>query len=214
MVWGSRAAYVAALCLVLGTSSGCSRQTTIEAATANAESPKEAPFERISTPGGRFPTGWLAPASVPAGAILTVRMHAALSSATALPGDSFDCVLDAPLMVQDQVVAPAGSTLAGTVVSARASQGVDDPGYLRVTLTSISIHGKKLPLETSSLFAKASPYPREPRPAIALVGAASRPALSGATETINVVIPSDRKLVFRLIQPLPLHAEMGVGPSE
>jgi hypothetical protein len=205
MGWASRAMYVAGLSVALALASGCARQATIQGATGNSAGPQLAPFGRFSPHQGFSPTASLEPASVPVGTLFSIRMESAVSSASAQAEDSFHAILEAPLVVQGQVIAPAGSAVSGRVVSARSSTGQDDPGYLRLTLTSVSIHGTPLLLQTSSLFAKGSSSPGVHQdPALALVGAVSRVALGGVANPADVEIPAGRELTFRLTKALPL----------
>jgi hypothetical protein len=211
MGWISRATQLAAIFVTLALAAGCTRQ----AVSGKSAGPQQLPFDRVSPRGGLSPTASLEPAYVPAGTLLSIRMQSAVSSANAQPGDLFDAVLDAPLIVQGEILAPAGSSVSGKVVSAKSSSAEDDPGYLRLTLTTISIHGRKLSLQTSSLFAKASSSRKTPSgSAMAFVGAISPVSLGGPADKANIEIRPDRTLTFRLTGALPLHQVLGPITSE
>jgi len=125
----------------------------------------------------------------------------------------------------------------GKVLDARASDQLQEPGYMRLALTAISINGKSLPIQTSSIFVKRGSH--EKRNLTVIGGAPTRTAstsaasaspassrsLSGrgkgtligastrsvggsgtdhATENMDVGLASERRLTFRLAQPLPL----------
>lgn len=92
------------------------------------------------------------PAVVPAGTEIYVRLQQPLASTTAQPGESFSAVLDQPLMVDNQTVVATGAALTGKVLAAHRSGHLHNAGYLRITLTSITLQGKSLPLETNSVF--------------------------------------------------------------
>lgn len=112
-------------------------------------------------PGRSFLSGWFAPDKavvVPAGTPLNVRLQDAISSATAQPGDGFLAALATPLEANGQVLAPAGTPVRGTVLSVRRSGRLQDPGYLRLGLTSIEIRGHEIPLQTSSIAAKGESH--------------------------------------------------------
>jgi hypothetical protein len=205
MAWVRRATLLATLSLTLAVATGCARQATIQATAANSATPQQAPFGRVSPRLGPSPTAALEPANVPMGTLVSIRVQSVVSSASAQTGDAFDATLDQPLVLQGELLAPSGSAVNGRIVSAKSSSGQDDPGYLRLTLTSISIHGKKLLLQTSSLFAKASSFrSAHSVPAMALMGTVTPVTLGGAANTANVEIGPDRTLTFRLTRAVPL----------
>lgn len=93
------------------------------------------------------------PLVVPADTMIYVRMQRALTSASAKAGQSFTAVLDEPLLAEDQTVAQAGTELTGTVVAARDSGRVNTAGYVRVVISSITVNGKTVPMQTASVIA-------------------------------------------------------------
>jgi hypothetical protein len=205
-------------------------QNATQASTNNSP----APFSNESkTDGGTKPEkkGFFssspAPTTVtlPVGTVVAIRLQNSISSATASPGESFDAVLDEPLVVKGETVAPRGAEVKGRVVEAKSSGRLHDSGYLRLTLVSITIHGKALPIETSSLFAKGANHNK--RNAALIGGGAGAGALIGglagggkgaligglvgagagtggayATGKKDVVFGAERRLSFRLTQPL------------
>jgi hypothetical protein len=97
------------------------------------------------------------PLVVPANTAIYVRLQEPLSSATAQTGQAFSALLDQPLLMENQTIAPEGSPVTGTVVSVRDAKSphggsLHNTGYLRITLNSITLNGKSLPLETNSVF--------------------------------------------------------------
>ena len=163
--------------------------------------------------------------TVPAGTVLNVRLQNSVSSASASPGQSFDAVLDEPLVVNGKTVAPRGAAVTGRVVEAKSSGRLHDSGYIRLTLASIAIDGKATPVETSTLFAKGSNHNK--RNAALIGGGAGAGALIGglagggkgaligglvgagagtggayATGKKDVAFGAERRLSFRLTQPL------------
>jgi hypothetical protein len=163
--------------------------------------------------------------TLPVGTVVNVRLQRAVSSATASPGQTFDAVLDEPLVVKDQTVAPRGAAVTGRVVEAKSSGRLHDSGYLRLTLATITVNGKALPIETSSLFAKGANHNK--RNAALIGGGAGAGALIGglagggkgaligglvgagagtggayATGQKDVAFGAERRLSFRLTQPL------------
>jgi hypothetical protein len=95
----------------------------------------------------------MAPAklNIPAGTPLTVRLQSAVSSASAQSGDTFDAVLDEPVVVKGETVIPKGADVTGTVVEANKGGRLHKPAYLKITLASVHVHGKGMAVETSSL---------------------------------------------------------------
>jgi hypothetical protein len=208
--------------------SGCSHQpgaqdTDQRSSADQSTASQQLPFERASGKSGISPTASLASAGVPAGTSLTIRMQSAVSSTSAHSGDSFEAVLDAPIVIQGETIAPRGAVVRGKVVDAKASGRLRDPGYLRLTLTSISIHGKSLPLQTSSIFVKGASH--EKRDLVLIGGGTGAGALFGglagggkgaligsavgaaggtggayATGKKDVEFAAERRLTFRLTQ--------------
>jgi hypothetical protein len=194
----ARVAGLAPLAVGLLLSVGCSRQPGVLASDQSPASDQQVPFD-ASHGTGVFPTASLPLADVPAGTPLTVRMRSALSSATSQSGDNFDAVLDEPITVEGQVIVPRGSAVAGRVVAARASTGPTEAGYLRLSLTAITLHGHLLPVETSSVFLKGAP----PGPQNLMPAGGDQEA-TDVTVKSDVEFPAGRRLVFRLTRVLPV----------
>jgi hypothetical protein len=219
--------------------SGCSgvppKSETSTDQPANASA--AAPFSNSTNPtaeakeekkgGGLFGSGSLVPFSitVPAGTVVAVRLQNSVSSATANPGDVFEAVLDEPLIVKGETVAEKGAAVTGRVVEAKSSGRLHNSGYLRLTLASITLGGKSVPVQTSSLFAKGANHNK--RNAALIGGGAGAGALIGglagggkgaligglvgagagtggayATGKKDVAFTAERRLSFRLTQPL------------
>jgi hypothetical protein len=164
---------------------------------------------------------------LPAGTMITVRLQEALSSASSSSGQQFEAMLDEPVVIDGKTVLPKGTTLAGRVLAAKHSGRLHSPGYLRLTLTSLTLDGKTVPLQTSSVFAKGQSHEKRNLGLIgggagagALIGAVAgggKGALIGsgvgaaagtgtayATGKKDVSFASEHRLVFRLAQPLTI----------
>jgi hypothetical protein len=93
------------------------------------------------------------PFIVPANTVIYVRLRESITSATARTGQGFAAVLDDPLLVADQTIAPQGADVTGTVVAARQSGRLNTAGYVRITLSSITLNGKTFTMQTNSALA-------------------------------------------------------------
>jgi hypothetical protein len=220
-----------ALSLVLG---GCSSTPKAEDAanqTAAQQDSTSAPFSSASDSEAKTEQkslfGSSAPTSVtiPAGTVLAVRLQNTISSATANAGDQFEAVLDAPLVVKGQTVAEKGATVTGRVVEAKSSGRLHNSGYIRLTLASIEVNGKSVPVQTSSVFAKGANHNKRNVALIGggagagaligglagggkgaliggLVGAGAGTGGAYATGKKDVAFTAERRLSFRLTQAL------------
>lgn len=170
-----------------------------------------------------------APLVVHENTMIYVRLQQSLSSATAQTGQKFSAVLDAPLLAGDQTVAPGGSPVTGSVVAVRQSGHLHNAGYLRITLTSIQVNGQEMPLATSSVFAGGGSYKKRNFAFIgggagggaligalagggkgaaigSLVGAGAGTAGAYATGKKEAGFTVERRLGFRLTEPLTVSA--------
>jgi hypothetical protein len=101
------------------------------------------------------PSAGFSPASivVPAGTPITVRLQQGLSSSTAAPGQHFEAVLEQPLVSGDRVLVPAGAPVEGHVVAAHRSGRLRHPGKLALTLDSIIVNERAVPVATTEVVA-------------------------------------------------------------
>jgi hypothetical protein len=200
--------------LALGlTLSGCSQRESLPQAVDNVTTDQHLPFEAESGNGGISPTGSLAITAIPAGTPVTIHLQLSLSSASSRAGDPFEAVLDEPIIVRGHTLAPRGAILSGRVLDARASDRFQEAGYLRLGLTAISLNGKITPIQTSSIFMKRGSHEQRNVTIIrdgsgnkgALIGASvDAPGTTYATGSRDVGVAPERRLTFRLAQPLPL----------
>ncbi len=205
---------LAAMALALALAVGCSQQPGVQAGDDGAAGTR-----------GLSPTGSLLSASIPAGTPITIRLQTAVSSATSQSGETFDAVLDEAIVVQGQTVAPRGAAVTGRIVAAKASGRLQDPGYLRLTLATITLNGKAVPLQASSIFVKGGSHEKRNLGMIGggagagaligglagggkgaligtAVGAAGGTGAAYATGKKDVGFAAERRLTFRLAQPL------------
>ena len=76
--------------------------------------------------------------TIPAGAVLQVRVIENLSSTSSKAGQVFHGTLTEPVMSGSTTLYAKGADVTGKVVSAKASGRLSDPGILVLTLTSVS----------------------------------------------------------------------------
>src|SRR5215469_4965342 len=159
MGWRSSAIAALACCLVVATA--CDRRTSVSPTEAGAGSPSQdgqLPFERAAQRTGISPTSSVIPpgANLPVGTAITIRLKSAISSATERTGDRFLGLLEEPIVVNDETIAPRGGVVIGRIIEARRAVRSKSPGYLRLVLTSIPISGKSVLVQTSSSFIKGA----------------------------------------------------------
>jgi hypothetical protein len=121
--------------------------------------------------------------SLPAGTLLTVRLKNPISAENPVAKGTFEAILDEPVVSEGNTLVPRGITVAGRVESARASKVKRNRGYVRLTLDSIDLAGKDLPIQTSSLFARG---------------------VAPDTDPSAVTLEKGRRLTFRLAESVSI----------
>ncbi len=194
---------------------GCSRQLPAPASSGTAKS-SQLPFERVSDGGGISPTSGFSFDGIPAGTAIAVRLQAALSSTDSRVGQSFVAIVDEPVMVGGKTVVPSGAMVTGSVLATRASRSPHQPGYLRLTLTSMMVNGKAVPLQTSSIFAKGASYGKRQELAMMNPAADGTSSMAASAKSANGTQPSftpvqadvrfstGHRFTFRVAQPVHL----------
>lgn len=220
------------LSLVLILTAGCSKHMKLSAQdskpstpTTNASDPAPAPFAKNDAKPD--PAKPAADVVLPAGTPLTVRLQNSVSSSTSAPGDRFDAVLDHPVVIDGQTIAPEGARVSGRVVAVRRSGHLWHPGYLRIALASITIDGKAMPVDSSSITLVGRSHKRRNLAWIgggagggaligalagggqgaligSAIGAAGGTTTAFATGKKDVGFSVERRLTFRLVRPLTI----------
>ncbi|HEY1272451.1 MAG TPA: hypothetical protein VGF08_10725 [Terriglobales bacterium] len=182
------------------------------------------PFDRQPRAEGISPSQSIIPSisKLPVGTPITIRLQVPISSAWAHAGDRFKAILDDPVVIEGQTVIARGSAVSGHILAARPSSMPDSPGYIRLALSTLNFEGKALPVETSSVFAKAGSHTSR-RAAKAseqagsaflgdsgtgsLLGTATNSGSNspaGDNAPMDISLNSDRRLTFRIAQPVDL----------
>jgi hypothetical protein len=99
-----------------------------------------------------------APIAIPAGTSITVRLQESLSSASAIPGERFEAVIDEPVAVGNEVVLPVGTFVSGHVTLARRSGRLRHPGELGLTLDTVTVGQQQVPLSTSNIVVRGASH--------------------------------------------------------
>jgi hypothetical protein len=197
----------AAFCFVLTLSLGCARQEPVHPAGSTAQKLPFHPSPELESvaahpedgsgavPVSTTPFQESQPGMVPAGTLLTVQLRGALSAATAQVGDSFLAIVADPLIMDGKILVDSGTLVTGRVESAKLEPDHSSQlGYLRLILSSMDVKGKKLSLETSSLFARATPA-------------------NGSPHSADVRLKKGHRLTFRLIAPLVLNDQFRLASA-
>lgn len=167
------------------------------------------------------------PVVVPSGTALTVRVGQALGSKTSQTGQTFLATLAQPVSVGGSTAIPAGATLSGTVVSAKAKGKIKGEGELSLALTSVTVKGNTYTIQTATL--DSTVKGKGKRTAVATGGGAAGGALIGGiagggkgagigalvgagaglvggalTGNTQIEIPAESALTFQLSAPLTL----------
>jgi len=165
--------------------------------------------------------------TIPSGTAITVRLQNAVSSATSTPGDQFAAVLDLPIIVDGETIAPTGALATGRVVAARRSGRLTHPGYLRIALASVTVNGKAIPVQSSSVLVAGASHKKRNLAWIgggagggaligaiasggtgaligSAIGAAGGTTAAYATGKKEVGFGPERRLTFRLTRPVTI----------
>jgi len=165
--------------------------------------------------------------TVPANAIVTVRTIDSIDSKTNQAGQIFKASLDAPIVVDNRVIVPAGADAYVKLANAKSAGHVTGRSELSLELASIVFQGKTYDVVSSDV--KQSGTSRGKQSAERIGGGAALGALIGAvagggkgaaigaavgggagtgvqvfTKGQQVKIPSETRLDFTLQQPLDI----------
>jgi hypothetical protein len=205
---------------------GCgSSSTTSDSSTAGGNSGEAGRSSQYAAMPAPAP-----PVVVGAGRMIVVTADQSVSSKTSNPGDHFDASLAAPVMVDGKEAIPAGAKATGTVTDAKSAGKFKGNAAITVTLSSITVNGRKYSVKTSSVTEAGKG--RGERTAIGAGGGAAVGAIIGAiagggkgaaigagagagagtagaafTGDRDITIGAETKLNFKLAEPLEIRAK-------
>ena len=203
-----------ALCLAMGLSltQGCARTEPLHPADASAaaSSKQQLPFHpdsgqalaseataHAASPDPKSTTSLpFRNASrarvLPSGTLLTVQLESSLSANRVHAGDAFSASVAAPLVVDGETLIERGTEVTGRVEAARSRPG---SGYVQLALSTITVEGTQLELQTSSLFAGGAVRQLQ----------VSSGGIPSTRKSYSVPVPKGRRLTFRLTAPVTLN---------
>jgi hypothetical protein len=206
--------------LVVACATGCSRPVGLQSGgDSQAPAPQTVPFHQDSDAATNSGTRPDAPLTanqeegdeaaargvpfnkgssrlLPAGTLLTIRLENSLSSGRLDSGRTFIAGVDDPVVIGGSTIVSREARVKGRVESARVFDVRRDAAYIRLTLESIRIGDRDVPVQTSSLFARGT-----------VSGAYSvtpHSTQSQLTQPANVRLKKGRRLTFRLNEPVDL----------
>ena len=165
--------------------------------------------------------------TVPAGALVRMRINQTLNSANAKPGETFDGIVVNDVVAGGAVAIPRGATVQGTVMDAKKSGALAGRGELSLQLTQVTLGGISYPIvsdvwghNTGDKTVQTVNHTAAGAVVGALIGAAvggGKGAAIGAgaggalglgsaaaSPSGEVFIPSEGLLTFHLAQPATL----------
>lgn len=162
---------------------------------------------------------------VPAGTTMTIRMIGGVDSSVNRAGEIFHASLEAPLVVDDQVVVPKGADVYVRLATASSSGHATGKSNLQLELVKVEFQGRSYPLVSSTYNVSGSSRGKDTAKKVgagavlgtligaiagggrgaaigAGVGAGAGGVYQGMTKGKQVKVPSETKLDFQLEQPV------------
>ena len=199
--------------------------TTAAPAPAPAETASNAPAEP-AVPAAP-PQPQTRTVTIPASTVVTVRTIDSIDSRTNQAGEIFRASLDAPIVVGNEVVAPAGSDAFIKLVTAKAEGRYTGRNELTLELSSVVVHGKTYNVVSSDVRQSGGSRGKNSAEKIgagaaigaiigaiagggkgaaigAAVGGAGGAGLQGLRKGKDLQVPSETRLDFTLQQPVDI----------
>jgi hypothetical protein len=122
--------------------------------------------------------------TIPPGTLLTVRLKGAITTGTTISENSFQAVVDEPVVTDGNILIPRGTAVVGRIESSRISKVKPNQAYVRLALESVHIGGLEVPVQTASLYARETPQSDD-----------------------SIRMEKGRRLTFRLMEPLVVNTQ-------
>jgi hypothetical protein len=204
------------------------------AMSASANPPASAPVPEAQPAPVSTPSPVSAPTpprartvQVPAGTVVTVRMIDGVDSVTNNAGEIFHASLDAPIVVDNEVVVPTGADAYVKLVEAKSAGRMTGRSELSLELNRIEFQGKTYSVETAAYTQAGSSRGKRTAATVgggaalgaligavagggkgaaigAAVGAGAGTGVQAATKGQQIKIPSETRLDFRHEQSLDI----------
>jgi hypothetical protein len=162
---------------------------------------------------------------VPAGTTVTIRMIDGVDSAVNHAGELFHATLEAPLVVNDQVVVSRGADVYVRLVSAKSAGHMTGKSELHLELVKLEFQGRSYPMVSSTYSAAGKSRGKSTARKVgggaaigaiigglagggagaaigAGVGVGTGAVWNGVTRGEQIKIPSETKLDFELERPI------------
>ncbi len=119
--------------------------------------------------------------NLPPGTLVTVSLKGPISAGSASMHNTFDAVVDEPVVIGGNTVIARGTIVSGRVQSVRTSKVEPYRGYICLALASIHVGGIEVPVQTADLYARQS--------------------LTTSKSSSVIRLEKGRRLTFRLTEP-------------
>jgi len=173
---------------------------------------------------------------VPANTILTIRMIDSVDSSVNKPGEIFHASLDSSILVDNQVVVPAGADVYVRLADASSAAHIKGKSELRLELVKLEFQGQSYPLVSGTYSLAGSSRGKDTAKKVgtgavlgtiigaiagggkgAAIGAAAGAGAGGiyqaSTSGKQIKIPSETKLDFELEQPVTVTVMPQTAPG-
>jgi hypothetical protein len=141
---------------------------------------------------------------VPSGTELRVRLAHSVSSATNQSGDPFEAILDQDLLVDDQVVAPEGSTVTGQLTDVVFSGKVKGLAKMTLALRTLQVGDTSYSIESDFILVEAEGTVKEDAVKVGTAIGGDGAAAVLLTKRDEVEFEAEQEFQFQLVHDLEM----------
>jgi outer membrane biosynthesis protein TonB len=175
--------------------------------------------------------------TLPAGTAIPIRITETLDSATTQTGDKFTGVIASDIIVDNMVVLPQGTPIAGHVDAAQDAKHFKGSALLTISLTAINHRGEHIACASEAYTKQGEGRGKNTAEKVgggaavgailggilgggrgAAIGAAAGGGVGAGANTVTrgqqVQIPSETVIRFKLTDPVIIHLNSGGGSSQ